>query len=153
MMNRLGERAENLVVAPGIGNCMGEVLAYLAAEKGGTFKIAVMQRRPKKKVREFMLNRYTMRNGSSFDYVPCNVHGRVRKSRTFEEQKTKLQDSLFNIMDSWSYRSVFWGDWLKNKYMHGLLPEIIDATYNFSMNLNRYLDQFQPVFVLSQHIY
>jgi hypothetical protein len=54
-------------------------------------------------------------------------------------------------MNDWSYDGVFFGDWLKNKYKYGLAPEVIDATYHFSMNQNRYLERFQPVFVLSQH--
>ena len=150
MMNRIGRRTKNLIVAPGTSFCMGEVLADLAAEKVGNFNVAVMQL-PKKKAWEAMLNRYTMRNGNSFGYVPCDDHGRVRKSRMFEEQKTNFKCSLFNIMGTWSHRGVFWGDWLKNKYIQGLLPEVIDATYHFSVNLNRYLDRFRPVFVLSQH--
>jgi hypothetical protein len=54
-------------------------------------------------------------------------------------------------MDDWSYDGVFFGDWLKNKYQYGLAPEVIDATYHFSMNQNRYLERFKPVFVLAQH--
>ena len=150
MMNSFRERADNLVVAPSIAYCMGEVLADLAAEEVGDFNMAVMQL-PKKKALKALLGKYTKRNGGAFDYIPCNVHGLVRKSRAFEEQKTKLQDSLFKIMDDWSYDGVFFGDWLKNKYQYGLAPEVIDATYHFSMNQKRYLERFQPVFVLAQY--
>ena len=150
LMNSFRERAENLVVAPAIDFRMGEVLADLTAEKVKDFNVAVMQL-PKKRALKALLGKYTKRIGGDFGYLPCNVHGLVRKSKAFDEQKIKILDSLFKIMDNWSYKGVFFGDWLKNKYQCGLAPEVIDATYHFSMNQNRYLQRFQPVFVLSQH--
>jgi hypothetical protein len=149
LMNSFREREENLVIAPAINFCMGEVLADLAAEGGKHFNLAVMHL-PKKKALQTLLGKYTKRNGRAFGYIPCNVGGLVRKSINFEELKTKLQNSLFKIMDDWSYDGVFFGNWLKDKYQSGLAPEVIDATYHFSMNENRYLERFQPVFVLSQ---
>ena len=151
MINCFRRQSKNLVVAPGLGHGMGEVLSDLVAEKGDNFKVAVMQHLPRKQAWERMLSRYTKHNGGSFGYVPCNAKSRFRKSKTFEDQKARSEKDLFSIMDDWNYRCVSYGDWLKNKYIHGLLPEVIDATYDFSMNLNKYLNQFRPVFVLSQH--
>ena len=39
---------------------------------------------------------------------------------------------------------------MKQKYKFGLEPGVIDATYNFSNNLNGYLNRWKPIFVLSQ---
>jgi hypothetical protein len=150
LMNSYRERTENLVVAPSITYCMGEVLADMVVDEVGDFNMAVMQL-PKKKALQALFGKYTKRNSGAFGYVPCNIQGVVPKSRVFEKQKIKLQDSLFKIMDDWIYDGVLFGDWLKNKYQYGLAPGVIDATYHFSMNQNRYLDRFHPVFVLSQH--
>jgi len=149
-LNSFKERSDNLVVAPGIDYGMGEVISDLAVEKNRDFKVASMQL-PKKSALLSMLGKYAKQNSDSFEYIPCNIHGPVRVNRIFKEQKIKFHESIIKIMDDWKYYDVLFGGWLRNKYIYGLDHKVIDETYYCSININKYLDRFQPSFVLAQH--
>lgn len=141
---------QNLIVAPAIDFKMEDVLKDLKREMGSEYSFAVINLPYKKAMQKTFID--FLRDGEiGYNYLPCPVSRKVSFSRAFIEEKNKLRTRLYNLMDEWSYRDVSPASWLKRKYQFALEPEVIDATYSFTVNLNEYLDKWKPVFVLAQH--
>lgn len=141
---------QNLLIAPAIDFGMGTVLKELKSELGDDYSFAVMNLPYKKAIQSIFRN--NLRNGGAeYSYLPCPVWKRVSFDHAFVEEKNRLCEKLYNLIDEWNYRDVSPATWLKRKYRFALEPEVIDATYSFAVNLNKYLDKWKPVLVLAQH--
>ena len=138
---------KKLIIAPAIVLQMDKVLNDLKREFSNNYSFAVIGFSYKATFRN-ICGLFT-NNRPDYGYLPCHKNKNINGDSVFVEKKNKFSEKLFKTINGWKYRKVNLGSWLKQRYKYSLESEIIDKTYGHSYNLNKYLDKWEPVFVLS----
>ena len=138
---------KKLIIAPAIVLQVDKVLNDLKREFSNNYSFAVIGFSYKATFRN-ICGLFT-NNRPDYGYLPCHKNKNINGDSVFVEKKNKFSEKLFKTINGWKYRKVNLGSWLKQKYKYSLESEIIDKTYGHSYNLNKYLDKWEPVFVLS----
>lgn len=144
------EFKKNLIIVPSTGHNMVSMLKDLSRELPKKYEIAVLDL-PFGVAWRHAIEKFLNRKDAPYDYLPCNTEHKVSFSRDFIAQKGIFQKDLYEIIDTWRYRNVSLAGWLRLKYQQALEQKVINATYYQSVNLDRFLDKWQPVFVVSQY--
>jgi len=147
IVQKISNSEKKLIITPAIDFQMDKVLNDLKREFGDNYRLAVIGL-PYKAMLNNICGLFT-NNRHDYDYLPCNKNRNINGDSSFIEQKKIFREKLFKIINAWNYRGVSIGSWLKQRYKDCLEPEVIDKTYGHSYNLNKYLDRWKPVFVLS----
>jgi hypothetical protein len=138
---------KKLIIAPAIVLQVDKVLNDLKREFSNNYSFAVIGFSYKATFRN-ICGLFT-NNRPDYGYLPCHKNKNINGDSVFVEKKNKFSEKLFKTINGWKYRKVNLGSWLKQRYKYSLESEIIDKTYGHSYNLNKYLDKWEPVFVLS----
>lgn len=86
----------------------------------------------------------------SYIHLPFNRDKGCPLSQNFIKQRDVLRNNLCKIIDGWNYHGISLR-WLKKKYLHTIEHEVIDKTYYRAVNMNKYLDEWKPIFEISQY--
>jgi len=146
-MQKINEPKKKLIIASVIDFEMDKVLYDLKRRISGDYSFAVIDLTFKAIFRK-MCGLFT-KNILDYGYLPCHKGRNINVEREFVDQKIKFSEKFIKIIKDWKYRGVLIGSWLNQKYKNCLESEVIDKTYYHSYNLNKYLDKWKPVFVLS----
>ncbi len=138
-----------LIISTSCTHNIAALLDDLRKELSQEYDIAILDLPVTQTIR-CILDGLRVRQTESYMHFPFNINRRRRFSKDFINDKDKFQENLYNLIEQWNYRGVN-SDWLKIKYRKGLAPAVIDKTYYQSVNIDRYLNRFRPVLVLSPH--
>jgi hypothetical protein len=140
---------KKLIIASVIDFGMDKVLNDLKHKISGDYSFAVIGL-PFKAAFRNMCGLFT-KNIPDYGYLPCYKNRNINGDSEFVEDKNKFSKKLIKIINGWKYRGVLIGSWLNQKYKNCLESEVIDKTYGHSYHLNRYLEKWKPVLVLSPY--
>lgn len=139
----------NLIIAPGHEYGMGDLLRAVRKEMGEGYHFAALNTSIEKTPYVVIKNIF----GSAGDYYlfPWASKGITFLSQTFINKRNHFRKRLFSLFDQWRYLGISPSECLKQKYRFALEPELIDKTYCQAANLNKFLNRWKPIFVLSSH--
>ena len=148
VIQKINNPEKKLIIASAIAFQMDKVLNDLKRKFGDNYSLAVTDLSFKATFRNIcgLFTDYR----PDYGFLPCHKNRNINGDSVFIEKRNKFSEKLFKIINGWKYRGVNLGSWLKQRYKYSLESEIIDKTYGHSYNLNKYLDKWEPVFVLSQ---
>lgn len=127
---------------------MANLLKGLRKDLGERYDLAVLGISRKFKAKD-ILKEFTRKKTGAFRYFFYNADRKTRFSRSFLKERNEFRSRMYALIDSWTYRDISPAKWLKPKYGFALEPGIIEKTYYNAFNLNRFLDKWRPMFVLS----
>lgn len=141
---------KDFIMIPFIGHNMIAVINDFKRELGRDYEIVVLNLPFKSAARYFWRNIFTT-DKLPYTYLPCHADKKQAFSENFIAQKENFQKTLFDLIDKWTYRDISPAPLLRLKYIHALDKVVINKTYYQAANMKRFLDDFQPILVLSQY--
>lgn len=140
----------NLIIAPGHEYGMDDLLRAVKKEMGGGYHFASLNTSIEK-APYVVIKNIIGSAGGDYYLFPWASKGITFLSQDFISKRDNFSKKLFSLFDRWSYLGVSLTEWLKQKYRFALEPELINKTYCQSANLNKFLNRWKPIFVLSSH--
>lgn len=139
----------NMIIVPSEGYNIDCVLEDLRKELNKNYDLTFLEMPWSKSLKD-IFNILINKTRQPYRYLFFNTSRKVAFSRDFVEQKKIFCKKLYTLIDGWTYRSVSPASWLKQDYEYILERRVVDKTYYQAVNLNKFLDVWKPVFVLSQ---
>ncbi|MFH1846057.1 MAG: hypothetical protein ABH869_00680 [Candidatus Omnitrophota bacterium] len=139
----------NVIAVPVDTHNMNRLLTDIKKDLEGDYDLVFLGSPRKITLKNIWEN--IIKRGNAYRYLFYDSDKRARFSRDFICQRKKIRKNLKNFLGLWSYRRVSPLKWLMLKYKQALEFEAFNKTYYQSVNLKRFLDEWNPLFVLSQH--